>query len=166
MCGFCGCSVAGIPCDVHSTLFKHTESATNLFYRWLQIVFDVVFVSVVEEKCATMPMLMEHHRQILFFPFFFIWFSLILHTMRMLSDILTIAPMYLVSRIMRRHSATAHCGFWIQFQCIINMECTVYVWQRSDDTKRYRISAHSLAPCVCVVFVFTPKPICEYTKYL
>lgn len=70
VCGFCGCSVAGIPCNVHSTLFKHTKSATNLFYRWLQIVFDVVFVSVVEEKCATMPMLMENHRQILFFPFF------------------------------------------------------------------------------------------------
>lgn len=89
------------------------------------------------------------------FPIFFIWFSLILHTMRMLSDILTIAPMYLVSRIMRRHFATAHCGFWIQFQCIINMECTVYVWQRSDDTKRYRISAHSLAPCVCGVCIHT-----------
>lgn len=76
-------------------------------------------------------------------------FHSFLHTMRTLSDANTLAHTHTFTHTIRINVRLgillliAH-EFGIWFQCIINMECTSYVWQRSYDTKRYHISAHSL----------------------
>lgn len=148
---------------------KHNKSL--LSFVW--IAFDVVFVSVLS-KILTAAKLTDHHLR--FQRFFLLSISFarraLSPSVKFLFDFrsfYTRCEFYLMQTytltvvVARHHSAIVH-GFGIWFQCFINTECTSYVRQ---PIRWYKTISHfSTFPTMWLVFVFTPKPICAYTKYL
>lgn len=168
-------------CNVHSTLFKHEAQQISFIVRMDRIWCRLRQCVKQNTDCCKAH---GASSQIpTFFSSLFSFFrfrSLFLFLFRFLSFSLTLWSFYLIfahfthdanfiwckhtlTIVARHHSAIVH-GFGIWFQCFINTECTSYVCQ---PIRWYKTISHfSTFPTMWLVFVFTPKPICAYTKYL